>query len=101
VIANEKGKGYGKKVMTAIREYLVACDQTGLGFCWPHNQGFYEKCGFTVETKSTHRFVYHNGEEEQTAEGQVIFYLDSSERFMEKILAEPCLEISVPDPGIW
>jgi len=37
VIANEKGKGYGKQVMSAIREYLIAADKIGLGFCWPVN----------------------------------------------------------------
>ncbi len=101
VIANEKGKGYGKRVMQAIRAHLLEGDRTGLGFCWPYNQGFYEKCGFAVEIKSTHRFVYHAGAEIMTAGGQYILYLDSSDRLMEKVLANPGLEVSVPDPGIW
>ena len=63
IIANEKGKGYGKQVVVAIREYLIACDTTGLGFCFPKNQGFYEKCGLKVDTHSTQRFVYRNGQE--------------------------------------
>jgi hypothetical protein len=28
IIANEKGKGYGKQIMMAIRESLIACDKT-------------------------------------------------------------------------
>jgi len=53
IIANEKGKGYGKQIMRAIREYLISSDTIGLGFCFPHNQGFYEKCGLEVNTMST------------------------------------------------
>lgn len=102
VIANEKGKGYGKQVMLAMREYLLAHDQTGLGFCFPHNQGFYEKCGFTVEADATPRFIYHDANGQRfTAEGQYILYLESSDRFMGKVLADRQALVSVPDPSIW
>jgi hypothetical protein len=101
IIANEKGKGYGKQIMMAIREYLISCDRTGLGFCFPNNQGFYEKCGLKVDTISTKRFVYRNGGERRTAEGQYILYQDSSDRFMEKFLSNVEQEVFVPDPTIW
>ena len=102
VIANEKGKGYGKQVMQAMRAHLLARDQTGLGYCWPHNTGFYEKCGFTVETNATHRFIYRDENGcPFTGAGQVILYLESSDRFMAQVLASPDAEVSVPDPGIW
>ncbi len=101
VIANDKGKGYGKQVMQAIRAYLLAQDVIGLGFCAPHNQGFYEKCGFRVETGATHRVIYRNGEERQTAGSQYILYQDSSDHFLEHVLAQREYEVFVPDPGIW
>jgi len=101
IIANDKGKGYGKQIMSAIREYLISHNTIGLGFCFPNNQGFYEKCGFTVETMSTQRFISRNGVERLTAEGQYILYQDSSDRFLEKVLAQGEHEVSVPDPTIW
>src|SRR5258708_1931174 len=101
IIANEKGKGYGKQIMMAIRDYLISSDKIGLGFCFPNNQGFYEKCGLKVDTMSTKRFVYKNGSEIRTAEGQYILYQDSSDCFMEKVLSHGDQEIFVPDPTIW
>lgn len=101
VIAEEKGKGYGKQVVRAIREHLIAHDAIGLGFCAPNNQGFYEKCGLIVETTSTHRFIFRDEEKRYTAEGQFILYQDSSDRFMEHVLAQREHEVYVPDPTIW
>lgn len=101
IIANEKGKGHGKRLMTAIVDHLLAHDTIGLGFCSPRNQGFYEKCGLTVETKSTHRFIYRHGSERLTAEGQFLLYRDRSDHFLEKVLARGEHEVWVPDPTIW
>lgn len=101
IIANEKGKGYGKQIVIAIREHLISANKIGLGFCFPHNQGFYEKCGLKVDVTPIKRFIYKNEGEEKTAEGQYIIYQDSSERFMEKVLSRGDQEIFVPDPTIW
>lgn len=101
IIAEEKGKGYGKQVVRAIREHLIAHDAIGLGFCAPNNKGFYEKCGLSVETTSTHRFIYRDGEKRYTAGDQFILYQDSSDRFMEQVLAQREHEVFVPDPTIW
>ena len=68
VVANEKGRGYGKQVLKAMSDYLRAHDKTGLGFCMLKNKPFYEKCGFQIETASTHRFVYIKGEEKEREE---------------------------------
>ena len=58
IIAHEKGKGFGKQIMTAVKSYLVSRNKTGVGFCMPKNKVFYEKCGFMINTDSTERFVY-------------------------------------------
>lgn len=102
VIANEKGKGYGKQIITAISGYLSSYDKTGLGFCMPKNQGFYEKLGLKVDQTSTQRFVYRSGSEKITdKEGQYIIYQDSSDRFMERVLVNPGKEVSIPMPPTW
>ncbi|MDO8610558.1 MAG: GNAT family N-acetyltransferase [bacterium] len=102
VVANEKGKGYGKQVITAMKEYLTTYDKTGLGFCMLNNKRFYEKCGFNIETTSTQRFVYTKGAERITnQDGQIIFYQDSSDNFMKKVLAKPEKEVSIPTQNLW
>lgn len=102
VVANKKGEGYGKQIVTAMRDYLIKNDLTGFGFCMPKVQEFYEKCGLTINTQSTQRFVYKNGDQSITnKDGQVIFYQDSSNKFMEKILANPSKEVLIPTKNLW
>lgn len=102
VVANIKGKGYGKQVVSAMREYLVSRNKTAFGFCMPKNTVFYEKCGFKIETNATKRFVYSKGIERITnQDGQVIFYEDSSDNFMKKVLTNPDKEVSIPTPNLW
>jgi GNAT superfamily N-acetyltransferase len=102
VIANEKGKGYGKRVVSAIRDYMIKHDKTGIGFCMPKNQEFYKKCGFSITTDITQRFVYLNdGNRITNQDGQFIFYQDSSDEFMKKVLEHPDDEVSIPTANLW
>lgn len=102
VVANVKGKGFGKEVVTALKNYLVSNDKTGLGFCMPKNAGFYKKCNFMIDTISTKRFVYTKGGKRITnQDGQFIFYLDSSEGFMARVLVNPEEEVSIPTDNLW
>ena len=102
VIANIKGRGYGRRVVVAMREYLAARNLTAFGFTMPKNIGFYEKCGFDIEKYSTKRFVYmKDGDRITNQDGQVIFYLDASDQFMKKILSQRDEEVSIPTDGLW
>lgn len=102
VVANSKGKGYGKQVVVAMREYAMEKDKTTFGFTMPKNTGFYEKCGFNIETTSIQRFVYRKEKKRVTnQDNQYIFYCDSSDRFMEKVLSSPNIEIQLPTEGLW
>lgn len=102
VVANEKGKGYGRQVVDGMRKYAIKQDKTCFGFCMPKNKGFYEKCGFQIEEKSTQRFVYQKGTERITnQDGQIIFYQESSDYFMKKVLAKPEKEVSIPTENLW
>lgn len=51
VVANTKGKGFGKEVVTAMKDYLIKNNLTGIGFCMPKNAGFYKKCGFMISCR--------------------------------------------------
>lgn len=102
VISNVKGNGYGKRVVSKIRDYLVSRDCTGLGFCMPENTGFYAKCGFRIEPNSSKRFIHRTRDEDiVNQDGQFIFYQDSSDRFMEKVLSFPTFEVLIPTQNLW
>jgi len=102
VISNVKNKGYGKQVVANMKEYLISQDITGIGFCKPHNQAFYNKCGFTINSTITPRFVYFKGNERITnQDGQYIFYQDSSDNFMKKVLSDPKKEVNIPSVDLW
>lgn len=101
VVANIKGKGYGKMVVTALREHLISTGKSGMGFTKPETTPFYEKCGFKIELNSSQRFVYMNsGKRITDDEGQVIFYLDGKDHFMENVLKKKG-DIILPTDGLW
>lgn len=102
ILANEKGKGYGRKIMSAIKNYLISQDKTGVGFCGLNNKGFYEKCGFKVDTTSIKKFVFQEDGRKITNSGdECVVYLDASDRFMEKALLYPDQEVMLPRPPDW
>lgn len=102
VISNIKGKGYGKQVMMAMRAYLAKHNYVGLGFCMVKNKGFYEKCGYAINTTATKRFVYTKGTEKITnQDGQIIFYQDTTDKIMQTVFNNPQQEVSIPTAELW
>ena len=102
ILASEKGKGYGKKIMAAIKDYLVSKNKTGIGFCVLRNKDFYKKCGFKVDTNSIKRFVFQKGNKKITnSEDNCVLYLDSSDHFMQKVLLNPDKKVILPRPPDW
>lgn len=102
ILATEKKKGYGKKIMAAIKKYLLLKDQTGVGFCGPYNASFYEKCGFRVNKNSIRQFVYYKDKKKILNKGDdYIVYLDSSDNFMKKVLSNTKKEVLLPRPPDW
>lgn len=102
ILANEKGKGYGRQIMTAIKNYLTANNKTGVGFCSLHNKGFFEKCGFNVDMTSIKRFIFWSNKKKViNSGGGCVLYLDAFDRFMQKVLSHPNEEIILPRPPDW
>jgi len=102
IISNEKRKGYGRQIMTAIASYLSENDKTGVGFCKMRDKGFYEKCGFVVDCNSIKRFVFKRQKETITNRGDdcVVFY-QGSDNFMDKVLAASDVEVFLPRAPDW
>lgn len=102
VISNQKGKGYGKKIVVAIKKYLLLKGKTGVGFCGLHNTGFYKKCGFKIDKGSIKRFVhYKDNKKALNASDDCVLYLDGSDNFMKKVLSNPGENIFLPRPPDW
>lgn len=60
IIAVDKGQGYGKQLMTAIKAYLHEHKTIGLGFCAPEVSPFYVRCGYHVVEGLAGRFRYQH-----------------------------------------
>lgn len=102
IVSNIKGKGCGKKIMVAIKQYLIKKCKTGIGFCGIVNRGFYEKCGFFVDENSIQRFVHHEkGKKIVNVEDEAVLYFDSDDHFMRKVLAYSAEEVLLPRPPDW
>lgn len=102
ILAEEKGKGYGKQIMIAIKDYLVTKNKTGVGFCALRNKGFYEKCGFNVDITLIKRFIFLKDNDKITNSGDdCVLYLDASDHFIEKVLLNPSMEVMLPRPPDW
>lgn len=102
VIATIKGRRYGSIVMRAMHEHIVKNNLTGLGFCRPEISEFYKKCGFTIAQGATHRFILpKDGTQITNQDGQIIFYQDGSDKFMEHVLADETKPVILPTDGLW
>ena len=58
IIAIEKRRGNGRRLMVDIQKYLNSQNMIGLGFCQPSRAGFYQKCGCDVVSQFSKRFRY-------------------------------------------
>lgn len=102
IVANEKRKGHGRRILSEMGVYLNCKDKTGVGFCDLDNKGFYEKCGFKTDTELIKRFVYYErGRKIVGEEDEVVFYKDGSDKFIEKVLSGSGGEVVFPEPPNW
>jgi hypothetical protein len=100
IIANEKGKGYGRELMAIIKQYLIDNIKSGVGFTGV--PGFYEKCGYKSDKDSLKRFVcVADGKEIANTSDEYIVYFNSADRFMEKVLTNPEEKVFLPRTPDW
>lgn len=102
IVANGRGKGYGKKVMQTIKKFLEKKNVTGVGFCGEYNIGFYQKCGFKINRESIRQFIYYeNGKRMENKSNDFVLYWDSSDGFMKKVLINSKEDVILPRPPNW
>lgn len=100
IIANPKRKGYGRKLMLVIKDYLSKNKTTGVGFTGVPE--FYRKCGYSTDRDSLKRFVHIvDNREIRNTEDEYVVFIDSDDRFMEKVLRNPKQKVYLPRDPNW
>jgi hypothetical protein len=97
MISIKKGKGYGKSLVQAMKDFLIKKQKTGLGFCHKGNVEFYKKSGLIVEGKLKNRFFYDygNSKENKDAMQDFVLYLEGKDKFPTKVLKTKSL-VKIP-----
>lgn len=100
VVSRVKKQGYGRIVMTAVKEWLIAEQQIGIGFAKRSVSEFYSRCGYQVERDLVERFreeaedgtlsTHPDGEED-------VIYVNDTTGLMQTILCEPEELVYVPE----
>ena len=86
VASIEKGKGYGKMLMTAMQNYIQKKGKTGLGFCNKAITPFYEKCNLGVIVKGQKRFYHPTSPRFHNSD---VIYVAGKDNLIEKMLQHP------------
>ncbi len=101
IISNIQGQSNGKKLMEGIREYLKNHDLIGVGFTGDKIIEFYQKSGFLTDKNSLSRFAYlNNGQKITNTTEDWVFYQDSQDQMLKKILASN-QEVILPRTPDW
>jgi GNAT superfamily N-acetyltransferase len=100
IISTIRGKGYGRKLMEAIRDYLAVNQLIGVGFTGI--PAFYEKCGFLSDKYLLQQFVYIDGNKRITnITDECLVYFDPEDKLMNKVIQNPKNEVILPRPPDW
>ena len=101
LVSLDKGKGYGRRILKEMENYLRTQEETALGFCETELLSFYQKCGVEFLTKEDNQFFYvtKNGKQindPNIVPGEVIF-IWGKDGLMEKIMASKDKRVGVID----
>ena len=100
VVSAVKKQGYGRMVMEAVKEWLIAEQTTGLGFAKRSVSGFYSQCGYKVGKDLVERFreevedgtlnPHPDGEED-------VIYVNDRVNLIQTILSKPTCLAYIPE----
>lgn len=94
VIATEKGKGYGKELVTQIRRDIEESGHSCFSFC--EFDEFYRKCGFEIIPNAISRFTFEG--QVSPTEGPHILCLNGKDNLIKVIQENPEQNIELPIP---
>lgn len=100
VIANIKRQGHGRRLLLTIKDYLLEHKKTGVGLTGVPE--FYRKCGYSTDRESLKRFVHVvDSKEIRNTEDEYVAFIDSDDRFMQKVLSSPSKKVYLPRAPNW
>lgn len=98
IISNKPGQGYGKKIMSAIRQWLEDHNEVGIGFC-ENTSEFYQKSGFKIYPGLTSRFYYPNSwTGVLESYNSDVLYWGASDKLISSILTDDNERVFIPYP---
>lgn len=91
IVSVKKRAGYGKKIVTAMGEYLANKKKIGMGFCKVENAEFYRKCGFGVATDLVKNFIFKgdNGRSLKDEFDDDVIFSSLGKKLINKIIKNP------------
>jgi N-acetylglutamate synthase-like GNAT family acetyltransferase len=101
MIATQKGKRYGTRVLAEIQKYAKEKGRTLLGFCETDLIPYYQKSGFSILSNEDNQFVYIDEKGKiipKIVPGEV-FYRDGADGVISRILSEADKQVKVSRSG--
>jgi hypothetical protein len=96
IVSVVRKKGYGKKLVQAMKEFVINTGKTGIGFCGPKLSSFYIKNGLQILKNEAGRFVEEKiTSRDDTCEDDVI-YQEGKDSLIEEIKKKPKKLIFLP-----
>jgi len=95
-----KKKGYGKRVMGAIRKYAQSRKELCFGYCRRINSPFYQKSGFKIIKNIVRRFSYINSDGKvvkNSLDNDLIVH-PKDKKFMAMLLKNPKEKVLLEHP---
>jgi predicted GNAT family acetyltransferase len=91
VVSIIKKKGYGKRIIQAMKKYIKRKGNSEIGFCHPKNTRFYEKCGLIIVKDGVKRCYYRdkNGKIHKNHWDKNLLCLEGKDRLISKIISNP------------
>jgi len=92
-----KGKGYGIKLIQAMKEYIEKTKKSEVSFCHPKNTSFYEKCGLVIIKNRVKQAYYQDKNRKIHINhwDKDLICVKGRDRLVEEILSHPKEKIKI------
>lgn len=89
IVSVIKKKGFGKKLIKAMKEFVLQTDKTCIGFCDPNLSLFYKKCGLSILPQQARRFVKGGDSIKADSCRDDVIYQEGKDSLIRKIKRNP------------
>ncbi len=103
IVAIQRGRGYGKILMSRMKEYIDESGQTAIVFCDPKVTAFYEKCGYSILPNGIQQFNFLDSEHQaipSQCKDKDVLYIDGDDHLAKQLLLHPDKHLTA-FRGLW